>query len=148
VTTLPLSELSLGLHWTEECRGGRGAQLGFDDEDGGVVRFRAGRCIDGRLRDAYPVSAHDVELEAVTTASPHRVTRPLAALSQTILKSDPQCRRIVVAAPARDQAMAAAVQAAGFRYVLDVDVPGEQLSLFVLEPLWVTALDDDRVPGS
>lgn len=65
-----------------------------------------------------------------------------------ILRSDAHCRRVVFAAAAGDQAMVAAVQAAGFRCVLDVDVPGAELSLLVAEPGWVTERDDDRVPGS
>jgi len=38
----------------------------------------------------------------------------------------------------------------GFRHVVDVDVPGEELSLLVREPEWVTQVDADldRVPGS
>ena len=112
------------------------------------VEFSARRCADGRLRDAYPVSAHDVELDVLNGAAPQQITRPLAVLTQAILNSDDSCRRVVIAAAADDQDLVAAAQAAGFRYVLDVDVRGAELSLLVAEPRWVTEFDNDRVPGS
>ncbi|GCE44881.1 hypothetical protein Rhow_000507 [Rhodococcus wratislaviensis] len=44
----------------------------------------------------------------------------------------------------------AAAEAAGFRYVVDVDVAESELSLLVSEPGWVTEVDIDleHVPGS
>ena len=142
-----LSPLQLDTGWTELSGDGRDVRLRFDQE-GTAIEFSARRCAEGRLRDAYPVSAHDVELDVPNSAAPQRVTRPLAALTQTILNSDDSCRRVVFAAATDDEAMVSAVEAAGFRYVRDVDVPGAELSLLVAEPSWIIELDDDRVPGS
>jgi hypothetical protein len=89
-----------------------------------------------------------VELDVVNGAAPQRILRPLALLTQAILNSDDGCKRVVFGAAADDQDLVAAAQAAGFRYVLDVDLPGAELSLLVAEPRWVTELDDGRVPGS
>jgi hypothetical protein len=143
----PFSALKLDTQWTE-CSGTEGdVQLRFDQE-GTPIEFSARRCADGRLRNAYPVSAHDVVLDVLNGAAAQQIMHPLAVLTQAILNSDNSCRRVVFAAPADDHALVAAAQAAGFRYVLDVDVPGAELSLLVAEPRWVTDFDNDRVPGA
>jgi hypothetical protein len=71
-------------------------------------------------------------------------------LAGAIQAADPRCRRVVFAAPVDDLEIVAAAQAAGFRYVVEVEVPGEDLSLLVAEPEWVTRVDMDldRVPGT
>jgi hypothetical protein len=147
VTKPPLSVLPPGAGWTQVSGSGRHVRLRFN-HDGTAIEFSTRRCAEGRLRHAYPVGAHDVELAVPNDAAPQKVTRPLAVLTQTILNSDNCCRRVVFAVPAGDAAMVSAAEAAGFRYVLDVDVPGAELSLLVAEPSWITELDDDRVPGS
>jgi hypothetical protein len=49
-----------------------------------------------------------------------------------------------------DLAAIAAAESVGFRHAVDVDVPGEELSLLVREPEGVTQVhaDLDRVPGT
>lgn len=106
------------------------------------------RCVTGRLRDAYPSHAHDVEIRLAEDLPPDRLTQVLGQAARAALDSDPRCRRVVFAAPAGDTATIAATEAAGFRYVLDVDLAGIELSLLVAEPGWVTVLDSDRVPGT
>lgn len=137
---------ALGAGWTVTSRGRGEVLLRFNDGED----FEAGarRCTDGRLRDAYPVSAHDVEI--YTTAASGQSSHRLAELTHAILAADPYCRRIVFGAPAGDSTTLAAVREAGFRHVVDVDVPGAELSLLVAEPSWVTGLDAglDRVPGT
>ena len=145
--TKPFGALKLDTRWTERSGTEGDVRLRFDKE-GTPIEFSARRCADGRLRNAYPISAHDVELDVLNGAAPQQIMRPLAVLTQAILNSDDSCRRVVFAAPAEDHALVAAAQAAGFRYVLDVDVPGAELSLLVAEPRWVTEFDDDRVPGA
>ena len=143
----PFSAPKLDTQWKERSGTEGDVRLRFDQE-GTPIEFSARRCADGRLRNAYPVSAHDVELDVLNGAAPQQIMHPLAVLTQAILNSDDSCRRVVFAAPADDHALVAAAQAAGFRFVLDVDVPGAELSLLVAEPRWVTKLDDDRVPGA
>lgn len=112
--------------------------------------LRARRCTEGRLRDAYPVSAHDVEIYTPNDTVSQALTRPLAEFADAILHAEPHCRRIVLPVTAGDQDSVAAAEAAGFRYVLDVDVPDAELSLLVAEPNWVTEVDAvlGTVPGS
>lgn len=105
-------------------------------------------CVTGRLRDAYPVNAHDVEVRVTEELPADLLAEMLAKTVREVLDNDPRCRRVVFAAPADDLTRIAAAQAAGFRYVVDVDIPGEDLSLLVAEPHWVTAMDSDRVPGT
>lgn len=105
------------------------------------------RCIDGRLRAAYPVAWHDVELR-VDGADAQRLGDVLAVEAERILANDPACRKVVFAAPVGDEHVLRDCLDAGFRHVVDVDLPHEQVSLLVREPGWVTAVDMDldRVP--
>jgi hypothetical protein len=121
------------------------------DEDGecveAVVRYASG----GPLRDAYPVGAHDVEIRLSRRhPTSSRLTACLDELGASILAADRTCRRVVVAVAPDDVAAISAAESVGFRHVVDVDVPGEELSLLVREPEWVTQVDADldRVPGS
>jgi hypothetical protein len=95
------------------------------------------RCATGRLRDAYPVGEHDVEIRLPGGAD----TALLRRLVAQIEADDPRCRRIVYAAPEGSLIDIAAAEAAGFRFVVDVDIPGASLSLLVAEPGWVTRID-------
>jgi hypothetical protein len=111
------------------------------------------RCLDGRLKSAYPASRHDVELR-VQGAMGADLSVALAREVARIFEGDPQCRKIVYAAPAGDLATIRAAEAAGFRYVVDVDIADAgrrlELSLLVREPQFVTRVDMDpnRVPQS
>lgn len=107
------------------------------------------RCLHGRLAAAYPASRHDVELR-VFDREVGDLTAVLMAESDRILREDPRCRKVVFAASQGDLAEMAAAERAGFRFVVDVDVPGAELSLMVREPPWVyeVDIDLDRVPGS
>lgn len=110
--------------------------------------------LTGRLGAAYPAGRHDVELRVRGVADRAELTTVLAAESTQLLEADPSLRKIVFAVAADDVDAMAAAEAAGFRYVVDVDVPegGEtlELSLLVREPAAVTQVDMDldRVPGS
>lgn len=111
-----------------------------------VVRLE--RCAEGRLAKAYPVNAHDVEVRIDDRLPGAELSEVLGAAVAQALSSDPGCRRVVFATEVDDVATIATAEAAGFRYVVDVDLPGAQLSLLVAEPDWVTAADLDRVPGT
>ena len=106
------------------------------------------RCLTGRLSRTYPASAHDVELRPTGSLAPERLTTTLASATRNVLTDDPRCRRVVFAPATDDWDAVAAAEKAGFRHVVDVDLPGAQLSLLVFEPGWVTAMDSDRVPGT
>jgi len=121
------------------------------DDDGECVEAVARYASGGPLRDAYPVGAHDVEIRIsrrLPTSS--RLTAFLDELGVAILAADRACRRVVVAVAPDDLAAISAAESVGFRHVVDVDVPGEELSLLVQEPEWVTQVDADlgRVPGT
>jgi hypothetical protein len=68
-----------------------------------------------------------------------------------VLRADPACRRVVFASDAAALDRIAAAEAAGYRYVVDVDVEAdEQLSLLVTEPGHLTQepLDVGDMPGT
>ncbi|MCH5672870.1 hypothetical protein [Streptomyces gilvus] len=108
------------------------------------------RCAAGRLRDTYPVAAHDVEVRPDPHLHGPELSAVLGQLAAAIRVADGRCRRVVYAVDAPDPARVAAAEEAGFRYVVDVDVAGREHSLLVAEPGWVTATDMalERVPGS
>ncbi|MBL7487654.1 hypothetical protein I6A60_19420 [Frankia sp. AgB1.9] len=104
----------------------------------------------GRLRAAYPAHSHDVEVRLIGVLPEGELAAVLAAAGRDALDADPRCRRVVFAPAATDLAAVAAAERAGFRHVVDVEIPGVGLSLLALEPAWVTSFDNglDRVPGT
>jgi hypothetical protein len=145
MNSAPLNPLSLylGPSWAVE-QGDRGElRLRSGQQKGPILEVHARRCIDGPLRDTYPVGAYDVELYVAKDVASEYLIAPLAEIADAILGADPHCRRVVFAAPAGDQVTVAAAQEAGFRYVLDVDVRDRELSLLVVEPHWATNADID-----
>lgn len=111
------------------------------------VEVRARYAVRGPLGNAYPAGIADLELDIRGL----RDAETLRGLGERVLRESPACRRIVLPVPAGDLAAIAFAEDAGFRYVVDVDVPGErrgitELSLLVMEPGWVadapTAVDD------
>jgi hypothetical protein len=141
----PLARLGSG--WTVASQDERQTALHFDNGDGifaAVVR----RPADGPLRTAYPVSARDVEICLNGDASSTQFGAHLAAMTTALLADDPTCRRVVVALATLDDARIAVMPSAGYRHVVDVEVPGAELSLFVREADWLISIDLDRVPGT
>ena len=109
------------------------------------------RCVAGRLRDAYPVGAHDLELTLELAES---LSEGLAAVARGALAADPKCRRVVVAVPVDDAAARADADSAGLRDAVAIDLRDDggtqTFQLMVLEPDWVTRVDMhlDKVPGT
>ena len=110
------------------------------------------RTLIGRLSGSYPASEHDVELR-IDDVPATDLEQVLRQGSNDVLRADPECRKVVYAATAGDLPAIAAAEAAGFRYVVDVDVADEEsgtveLSLLVREPERVTRVDAelDHVP--
>ncbi|GGJ34165.1 hypothetical protein [Streptomyces brasiliensis] len=143
--------LALGPGWNavHTSRGRAAADLRVS-RDGVTVDVRLERCAAGRLRDTYPVGAHDVEVR-VGAGCPQAVrTELLRTLTDAVLAADPRCRRVVHAVRVGDADGLASARSAGFRHAVDVDLGREELGLLVKEPDWVTAtdMDLDRVPGA
>lgn len=145
-----LAMLRPGPRWRQLASRERSVRLRFDDQTGTAVEFGVRPCADGRLRDTYPVGAHDTEIYAFDDIAPQILTRALAELTRAVLDADPRCRRVVFAAPADHPDIEKAAAAAGFRHVVDVEVPGAELNLLVAEPGWVRKVDADieKVPDS
>ncbi|MFF6787229.1 hypothetical protein [Streptomyces sp. NPDC012510] len=116
----------------------------------GEVVVAVERCAAGRLRDAYPVGARDVELLIHTGLRAETLPNILRPLVRAVRAADPGCRRVVYAVTEGDRAGVEAAEATGFRYAVDVDLQDKQLSLLVAEPDWVTVtdMDLDHVPGT
>ncbi len=87
---------------------------------------------------AYPAGARDRLIQPDARAG----APAIQLVSEQVMAADPACRRLVLAVEEGDVAGIARGEAAGYRYVLDVDVPGGSLSLLAAEPDWV--LEDSR----
>lgn len=130
--------------WTRFSGGlhlhGPGTSLGVEVE----------RCAAGRLRAAYPAGVHDMELRVAPGIPGPCPADALRVLVDAVWEADPRCRRVVVATPHGDREAVAAMEAVGFRHVVDVDLGDEELGLLVAEPDRVTGGDGrlDRVPQS
>ncbi|MDO5726956.1 MAG: hypothetical protein Q4Q03_03420 [Bowdeniella nasicola] len=111
-----------------------GYQVAKGKADLGAIYSR--HTLVGRLREAYPVGARDVEI-MVDTTDPEA----LWAATHYLLEHDPDCRRIVLATPAGDIPAIDFGERAGYRYVVDVEITegseDVELSLLVAEPEWV-----------
>jgi|1185.fasta_scaffold175443_2 hypothetical protein len=145
-----LSSLSLGDVSVLRREGGTSSvrlRVDFAGSEGEVELTRARK---SRLRNAYPVGEHDVEVAlsgfAASGAWIEVLQRVVAAVEQT----DPFCRRVVIATDVEDVDALRSAEKAGFRYVLDVDLQGGSYRLAVAEPEWVTSVDMDldHVPGA
>ncbi|WP_433606458.1 hypothetical protein [Prescottella agglutinans] len=125
-----------------------GWPLTYAVDDGGTpVEVRARFAVRGPLGNAYPAGVADLELDVDGL----RDADALRGLGERILREVPECRRVVVPVPAGGLDAIGFAEDAGFRYVVDVDVPGDrgeitELSLLVMEPAWVadapTAVND------
>ncbi|MER6628613.1 hypothetical protein ABT301_10270 [Streptomyces sp. NPDC000987] len=150
VPALPAGPV-LGAGWEvlRESRRRHSADLLVAGE-GVRVEVRLERCAAGRLRDSYPVGAHDVEVRVGDDCPRALLPGLLSVLADAVLRADRECRRVVHAVPAGDPAARSAAEAAGFRYAVDVDLGRQELGLLVTEPDWVTGtdIDLDRVPGA
>lgn len=148
------TRLTLGPGWETVQESGSRVAADLRVRRGGgngvTVDVRLERCATGRLRDTYPVGAHDMEVR-IGAGCPQDVRSALLrALTDAVQAADPRCRRVVHAVPVGERDWTAAAENAGFRYAVDVDLGQEELGLLVAEPAWVTGtdLDLDRVPGA
>lgn len=112
------------------------------------MRARLERCLTGRLSDSYPSGEHDLEVLVDKLHPLDELSTVLRSVTDGVEQEHPECRRVVFAAPEGSTDVVSAATEAGFRYVVDVEVDGQSLSLMVAEPAWVTAVDMDldRVP--
>jgi len=106
------------------------------------------RAVTGVFREAFPSGEHDLRLAVDPVPDPDGLFDLLSSFAQQFSTLDPECRRLIYAAPEGDLASIATAERAGFRYVVDVEVVTGSYSLMVVEPAWVTAVDMDldRVP--
>lgn len=112
-------------------------EVTFNGEGRGSIRVE--RALRSKVRNAYPAGEHDRFLSVSDDAT----AEALQLASETIWSKNPQCRRLVIATPDGDIAEISRAEKSGYRYVVDVDLPGdEEVSLLVAEPHWV--LEESR----
>ena len=154
MTSAPFAHPRFAPPWTSEIVSwsDSGGKVVLRREDGLPTAVELVRCVNGRLRLAYPVGARDVEARIPDVVTPEDLTSVLLAVVPAILASDQHCRKVVFAVnrhePVSALAEIAAAEAAGFRYVVDIDLAGAELSLLVAEPVRIIDIELDYVPGT
>ncbi|MCK7641990.1 hypothetical protein JIM95_003480 [Corynebacterium sp. CCM 8835] len=89
------------------------------------------------LRHTYPYGSDDMELPFGTAES-------MRTGVSEVFAAHPECRRIVIAVPEGDLDAVSECEAAGLRYVVDVETrEGADVSLMVAEPDWLTRQSTD-----
>lgn len=135
--------------WTAVVSSVDGAVTTYEVADGGqpAGAVRVAFVASTLLAAAYPVSARD----RLLTPNAEAGAEALQLVSERIMQEDPACRRFVLAVDEGDIEAIARGEAAGYRYVVDVDIPERSLSLLVAEPGWVMEasryLDDVPTQG-
>ena len=94
------------------------------------------------LDASYPAGVRDRLVHVVNAEDESVGPEVLQLTAEHLFAQDPECRRLVLAAPVENVPQIARGESAGFRYVVDVDVKGgpdgvEELSLLAAEPAWV-----------
>lgn len=97
--------------------------------------FRRQLCLTGQLRNAYPVGSHDVQIVIDADAA---TVEGLCDAASSIFEGDPACRRVVFAPDTDDVDSIEVAERAGFRMVVEVDLPGATVKILVCEPQWGT----------
>src|SRR5258708_3848904 len=130
-----LPEVRPGTPWSAESSSSSRARarLRLRRDDGVPAIVEIERCAAGRLREAYPVGEHDVEIWVATDSQASGDL--LRLMVQAVQAADPRCRRVVLAVPADDDSALSTAREAGFRHAVEVDLPGAPgLNLLVAEP--------------
>ncbi|MFB0832980.1 hypothetical protein ACX8Z9_01755 [Arthrobacter halodurans] len=137
------------LRWPEPLPGSWVAEPAAPDDgydgafavtENGVPRGRVSVALVVRseLDAAYPASVRDRLLKPSDDAT----AEALQLVSELVMDAHPSCRRLVVSTPEGDVAQIARAEKAGYRYVVDVDLPDRSVSLMAAEPGWV--LEESR----
>ena len=115
-----------------------------DGDDRGVITVEYAK--DSKVRYAYPVGLHD----RLLTPSADTVAEAIQLVSEKVWEAHQNCRRLVIATTEEDIPEIARAEKAGYRYVVDVDLPQESVTLMAAEPGWVLeeSRNIDLVPGS
>lgn len=111
--------------WAEAYR------VSEDGADRGTVQlaFAAQHAVGA----SYPAGLRDM----ILSPSDDAPAEALQLVSEAVMAADRHCRRLVLAAPEGDVPAVARGEEAGYRYVVDVDLPSGAYSLLVAEPGWV-----------
>ncbi|WP_120005615.1 hypothetical protein [Nesterenkonia muleiensis] len=96
-------------------------------------RIRVSRVVSTAYEVTYPVGTQDRLLEVSDDAA----AEAIQLVSEHLFAHATHCRRLVIACPEEDVEQIAQAEQAGYRYVVDVDLPDRSVSLMTAEPQWV-----------
>lgn len=96
------------------------------------------RVVDSEFAATYPSGLRD----RLLLPEPGAPAEAIQLASEFVLDAVPACRRLVVATAENDLAAIGIAEAAGYRYVVEVDLHRGSFALLTAEPAWV--LEESR----
>lgn len=101
---------------------------------------------NSKYKATYPIGSRD----RLLSVSDDAAAAAVQLVSEHVLAADSRCKRLVIACAEGDLAAIDRAEAAGYRYVVDVDLPDGSASLMTAEPARVLEQSRriDTVPTS
>lgn len=112
--------------------------LAIGRASGPVATVGVARVVDSEFAATYPSGLRD-RLVLPDEGAP---AEAIQLASEFVMETDPACRRLVLACAEDDLEAIGTAEAAGYRYVVDVDLHRGSFALLTAEPAWV--LEESR----
>jgi hypothetical protein len=96
------------------------------------------RVVDSEFAATYPSGLRD----RLLLPEPGASAEAIQLASEFVMGSDPACRRLVLATAEDDLEAIGVAEAAGYRFVVEVDLHRGSFALLIAEPVWV--LEESR----
>lgn len=131
----------LGPEWictAVETLPGHEHTLSIEHSGNPVTIVSVKRVVDTNFGLTYPSGL----LDRILILAPLVPAEAIQLASEFMMDADPACRRLIIACEEGDVAAIGVAEAAGYRYVVDVDLHSGSYALLTAEPDWV--LEESR----
>ena len=132
---------ALGPEWTCEpvaAGSGGGSALAIAQAGKHVATVGVKRIVESEFAATYPSGLRD-RLLVPEVGAP---AEAIQLASEFVMSQDPACRRLVLVCEEEDLKAMSIAEAAGYRFVVDVDLNRGSFALMTAEPDWV--LEESR----
>jgi hypothetical protein len=132
---------SLGPEWTCESVAalpGHGSTLAVRHAGSHVATLGVKRVVDSEFATTYPSGLRD-RLLLPEAGAP---AEAIQLASEFVMETEAACRRLVLACAEDDLEAIGIAEAAGYRFVVEVDLHSGSFALLAAEPAWV--LEESR----
>ena len=132
---------AVGPEWTCEAVAalpGHDSTLAVRHKGSRVATLGVKRVVDSEFAATYPSGLRD----RLLLPEPGAPAEAIQLASEIVMGSDPACRRLVLATAEDDLDAIGVAEAAGYRFVVEVDLHRGSFALLIAEPVWV--LEESR----